>query len=240
MARPLAPALLLPLLATCAAAEVNVQSRGERVDLTATAAPLAEVLDRLARQVGMKVVYEGPAPRQLVTVTLKDRSPAEAVLSLLEGQGVNFALVSDEAGKGVRTLLLAGAAPATAMAAPSRPVTQSLPPRRPFGPPMMPAGEPVDSFEQDQDDAADTPPVTPTEPEGFGPPNVSDPSSPGALPPSQPANPAATPNAAPAPVQPPVQQYPVSPFALRPPAPGVGGVGSPMTPPPAPTPKPQQ
>jgi hypothetical protein len=241
MARALAPALLFPLLATGAAAEVDVQAKGAHVDLTATAAPLAEVLDRLARQVGMKVVYEGPAPRQLVTVTLKDRTPAEAVLSLLEGQGVNYALVSEENGSGVRTLLLAGAAPASAAAAPSR-AAQPLQTRRPFGPPMAPAGDPADSFEADQEDVPEVPPGTPAEAgaEGFGPPpGAGDPNSPAAATAQGQAN-AASPNAPQAPVQPPVQQYPVSPFALRPPALGAGVVGSTTTPAPAPTPKPPQ
>ena len=35
--------------------------------MTATAAPLADVLDRLARQIGMEIVYDGTPPRQRVT-----------------------------------------------------------------------------------------------------------------------------------------------------------------------------
>ena len=72
-----------------------MQVAGASVELAATAAPLAEVLDRLSRQTGMKVVYEGPAPRQLVTVTVRGRTPAQTVLAVLEGQGVNYALVTD-------------------------------------------------------------------------------------------------------------------------------------------------
>ena len=34
-----------------------------QVELVARAAPLNEVLDRLGRQIGMKVVYEGSLPR---------------------------------------------------------------------------------------------------------------------------------------------------------------------------------
>lgn len=241
MARALAPALLLPLLATAAAAEVSVQARGTHVDLTATAAPLAEVLDRLARQVGMKVVYEGPAPRQLVTVTLKDRTPAEAVLSLLEGQGVNYALVSEENGGGVRTLLVAGAAPASATAALSRTPAQPPQIRRPFGPPMAPAGDPADSFEADQEDEPSAPPGTPGEAgtEGLGtPPGAGDPNNPGAATAPGQANPA-SPNAPRTPPTP-VQQFPVSPFAPQPPALGPGAVGSTTTPAPAPAPKPPQ
>ena len=43
-------------------------------------------------------LYDGPAPRQLVTLTLHDRTPRRPCLSVLEGLGVNFALVWDETG----------------------------------------------------------------------------------------------------------------------------------------------
>lgn len=124
------------LLACSAAAgaEVVVRVAGDRVDLRATSAPLAEVLDQLGRQTGMRVVYEGPPPRQPVTVAFEGRSHAEAVLALLEGQGLNFAIVSDATGARVETLILAGTAgtgtsAGRASAAPPRPV------RRPFRPP---------------------------------------------------------------------------------------------------------
>jgi len=108
------------------AAEVNVRVMDGRVDLSATAAPIAEVLDRLSKQTGMKVVYEGPAPRQLVTLSLHGRSPAEAVLGLLEGQGLNFILLGDASGDRVQTLMMAGAAPgASSRAASSAPPAAS-------------------------------------------------------------------------------------------------------------------
>src|SRR5512143_2282096 len=108
--------VLVSLVATVASAEVSVRVSGGRVDLTATAAPLADVLDRLARQTGMKVVYEGPAPRQLVTVSLHGRTPAETILAVFEGLGLNYAMVADATGAGVQTLMVAGAAGATASA----------------------------------------------------------------------------------------------------------------------------
>ncbi len=230
-------ALLLLPLATGAAAEVSVQARGQRVDLSVTAAPLAEVLDRLGRQLGMKVVYEGPAPRQLVTVTLKDRTPAEAVLTLLEGLGVNYALLADETGAGVKTLLVAGAAPPTVAAAPSRPATQPAPLRRPFGPPMA-NGEPVDSFDPDQEETPDA--TMDNAGEGVGPPAGNDPAArPAQVLPGQQASQA--PQQAPSAPPTPAQQYSVSPFTPQPPAlpPPMGGVAG-SAPAPAPTPKPQQ
>lgn len=84
---------------------------GGRVDVRATAAPLSEVLDRLSKQVGMKVVFEGPPERQLVTATLVGRTPAEAVLGILDGLGLNYALSTDSTGQHVQTLLISGPAP---------------------------------------------------------------------------------------------------------------------------------
>jgi len=100
----------LVLTAPVARAEVVVRVAEERVDVTATAAPLADVLDSLARQTGMEIVYDGKPPRQRVTVALEGRSAAEAVQGILEGQGLNYALVADPTGLHVRTLILAGTA----------------------------------------------------------------------------------------------------------------------------------
>src|SRR5258708_20442962 len=103
--RGLALALLL-LGVGRATAEVDVRSAGGRVDLRVNAAPLSEVLDRLSRETGTKVVYEGPPPRQLVSVSLQMRTPVEAVLSLLEGTGLSFALRMDPSGTGGHTLII--------------------------------------------------------------------------------------------------------------------------------------
>jgi hypothetical protein len=130
--------LVVAFASAPATAEVTVRVSGGQVDLTATAAPLAEVLDRLARQTGMKVVYEGPAPRQLVTVSLHGRTAAETVLAVFEGLGINYALVADATGANVQTLVVAGASAATASSSSSATTARPAPRpsfRRPFGPP---------------------------------------------------------------------------------------------------------
>jgi hypothetical protein len=152
-----AAGLAMALAASPATAEVVVRVSGGQVDLTARAAPLAEVLDRLARQTGMKVVYEGPAPRQLVTVSLHGRTPAETVLAVFEGLGINYALVSDPTGASVQTLVVAGAAAATgsssSTATSGRPAPRPTP-RRPFGPPPGSSPETVDpAFDEGDDEA---------------------------------------------------------------------------------------
>jgi hypothetical protein len=145
----------LALAAAPAAPEVAVRVSGAQVDLTATAAPLADVLDRLARQTGMKVVYEGPAPRQLVTLSLHGRTPAETVLALFEGLGLNFALVADPSGARVQTLVVAGtASPSPPSSSPARAGRSpaAATPRRPFGPPPGSSPETVEPAFEDADD----------------------------------------------------------------------------------------
>jgi len=209
MPRALAPALLLWLLAGHAAAEVRLQARGARLDLTATAAPLTDVLDRLARQVGMKVQYDGPAPRQLVTLTLRDRTPSEAVLAVLEGLGVNFALVWDPSGAQLQTLVIAGwAGTATAAAGPVRPPVEPVI-RRPFAPPNPSGDGPEPGFEQEQEEpAAEGSGLPETGAPAFGPPAV-DPNAPAQPSPQQPQQRVIAP----------AQQFPVSPFTPQPPMP---------------------
>jgi len=107
------------LAAALGRADTDVRRSGDRVDVRATASPLAEVLDRLARQTGMKVIYDGPAPRGRVTVNLSGVTPVQAVLSVLEGQALNYALLMDPAATRVETLLVV--APGGTAAA--RPVT---------------------------------------------------------------------------------------------------------------------
>jgi len=100
----------LLLAGSLAAAEVVIRVADDEVDVRATAAPLADVLDDLARKTGMEVVYEGSPPRHRVTLALEGRSPTEAVLGILEGQGLNYALIADVTGTQVQTLIVAGPA----------------------------------------------------------------------------------------------------------------------------------
>lgn len=204
--------LLSAVLAAPAAAEVTVRvvpaagATASHVELTARAAPLSEVLDRLGRQIGMKVVYEGASPRQLVTLSLQGRSAAETVLGVLEGQGLNFALVSDPTGTRVETLLVAGVAPSTgssgAASSTSRAVAApSTPFRRPLSPPP---GSGPDTMEEDPEDVEEE--------------EVFDEPAPGESADAGPADPAGA-NPVPVPQGPggqpnmPGQSFPVSPFA---------------------------
>jgi hypothetical protein len=106
-------------LATSARAGVEITTTGNRVDVTAAGVAVSEVLDGLARRTGMKVVYEGAAPRTPVTVDLRGRTLAAAVLGVLDGLGLNYALVLDPSGTTVETLMIVAAAPRAATSAAS-------------------------------------------------------------------------------------------------------------------------
>jgi len=222
--RPAVALVGLALAAAPAAAEVVVRVSGGQVDLTATAAPLADILDRLARQTGMKVVYEGPAPRQLVTLSLHGRTPAETVLAVFEGLGINYALLADTSGAHVQTLVVAGAAAATPSSSSSSSASGRRPPatatpRRPFGPPpgsspetAEPAFEDAeDELEPDEPDLAGLPPGVEASEQG-GAPMVPDPAAPNA--PTQPT-PVPPPGAGLVPTQP-SSPFSPSPFMPQP------------------------
>lgn len=128
--------LALALLAAApqephAGAGIDVHVAGGRVDVRATAAPLSEVLERLSKQIGMKLEFEGPRERQLVTATLVGRTPAEAVLGILDGLGVNYALIMDPTGKQVQTLLISGPAPVASSGTSASPAPAGRPEQRP-------------------------------------------------------------------------------------------------------------
>ncbi len=152
------------------AAEVQVRVNGALVDIQATAAPLQDVLARLAQQTGMKVVYEGAPPSTLVTLTLAGRTPTEAVLALFEGLGVNYAMMADRTGLRVDTLLVTGISTGSSSTAASRPGAPATPPpppeqrARPQRPPNPLANEAETDEDQEDETARPSPP-----PRGPGP-----------------------------------------------------------------------
>jgi hypothetical protein len=114
MVRAAAVVAFFLALAPVARAAVEITTTGDRVDVSAAGVAVSEVLDGLARKTKMKVVYEGAAPRTPVTVDLRGRTLAGAVLGVLDGLGLNYALVLDPSGTTVETLMIVGAAPRVA------------------------------------------------------------------------------------------------------------------------------
>jgi hypothetical protein len=136
---------LLVLAATAFPDEVDLRATpAGRVSLRVGAAPLSEVLDRLARQTGMKVIYDGAPPRTVVRGRqIEDVTPAEALADVLEGLGVGYALRLDATGAKVDTLLVLSATKSAAGPSP-RP---AVPPVRLPGLANLPV-----PLEQDTDD----------------------------------------------------------------------------------------
>jgi hypothetical protein len=210
------------LAAGPAAAEVTIAVNQGRVDLDARSAPLSDVLDRLARQTAMQVTYDGAPPRNLVTATVAAATQAQAVLSVLEGLGVNYAIQLDRTGSEVRTLLLIAARTGSAAPRPGAAAGPVEPtPRMPPPPPQA-----DDDDEPLADD--DEPPmeVRPDRPERMRP-GRERPDRPGVFQPGAPST------AVPFPTPAPIPAYPVSPFAPVVPPPIQMAPPPPQQPPPA-------
>jgi hypothetical protein len=106
----LSPVVSAPVVS---AEEIAVRVRDDgRVDVRVTAAPLASVLERVARQTEMSLAYQGAAPTRMVTLAVYASNQAQAVLDLLEGLGVDYAVTLDPTGTRILSLVVADAAPA--------------------------------------------------------------------------------------------------------------------------------
>jgi hypothetical protein len=200
-----APVLVVLLLAAApiASAEVTVRLRGDgRVDVRATTAPLPEVLDHLSRETGMKVIYDGAVPRPLLTLTLERRTPVEALLGILEGLGLNYAVVMDSSGTRAETLFMTGT---LLVSVPSPAVTLRT------TTPTLPRPRAADPAEQDMDEPPEEESASPAVP-GQPPAGPPLPGTGSPVPPAfsqPPPGLPGTPNMVPPP------DYPVSPFAPR-------------------------
>jgi hypothetical protein len=207
-----APALVVLLLAAApfAPADVTVRLSGDgRVDVRATTAPLPEVLDQLSRQTGMKVIYDGPVPRPLLTLTLERRTPVEALLGILEGLGLNYAVVMDPTATRVETLLMTGT-PLGSVPSPMVPLrttTPNLPRPRATEPSEQ---DPVDEAPEEESPPS---PAIPGQPPQGQPPQG--PPLPGTGSPVPPAFSQPPPGLPGTPTMVPPADYPVSPFAPR-------------------------
>jgi hypothetical protein len=84
----------------------EVKIVGGRVHIQATAASVSEVLDRLSRTTGMKIVYEGAPPSDRLTAAIDAPSETEALSRLFEGLGLTYAFKLDVAGRHVETLFV--------------------------------------------------------------------------------------------------------------------------------------
>jgi hypothetical protein len=157
----------------------EVLASPEGVVIRTDATPVSDVLDALAKQAGVKIIYDGAPPRDPVTVDRRSHSLVEAIPALLEGLGLSYVLKMDDTGTKVDTLFVAGGTTpgSTATASLSGPsdraerMRQLLERRRaqmqeqgppaddPVGEPSVPGepeGPPADSFTEAVAAAQDT------------------------------------------------------------------------------------
>ncbi len=114
--------LAAALSATAGPPEVSVE--GLEVRIAADGSPLELLLAELSEATGMEVIYEASPPSISVTAQLRAQSPAEAVIRLLDGLAVSYALQLDASGERVTRLWIAGKGSGTRKrprAAPARP-----------------------------------------------------------------------------------------------------------------------
>jgi hypothetical protein len=92
--KPLLAVLLFSTSAFAAQspAAIRVKVTAGLVELRATEAPVSAVLDQLARETGMTVVYDGPRPRNVVTLTLHGLTSTQAVAKVVEGLDLRYAI----------------------------------------------------------------------------------------------------------------------------------------------------
>jgi hypothetical protein len=100
--------VLVPAAGRTAGVEVRIVDG--RVDLTSDGAPLGTLLDRLSQALSFQLERDGNVPNPIVpALELRGRTPVEAVLSVLEGLGLNHALTLDVSGARIEKLVLVGA-----------------------------------------------------------------------------------------------------------------------------------
>jgi hypothetical protein len=92
-----------------ASADMDVEAKGGLLTVRARAVPLAELLDRLSGETGMRLTYDGRRPSQLMTLNIEHLSEAEAVGRIFEGLGINYALQTDASGRRVERLIISDA-----------------------------------------------------------------------------------------------------------------------------------
>lgn len=100
--------IALVALPTSVPAEVHVKAQQGRITVRAQREPLSKVLASIARETGVAITYQSPAPSTLVTLTLENVTPQEAMMRLFEGQGLNYIFTLDPTQTKVAMLIITG------------------------------------------------------------------------------------------------------------------------------------
>jgi hypothetical protein len=142
----------LPLLATlvvvsgqASAQAVSASYQGGLVSISCDNAPLESVFKKLEEVAGLELILEDAVKNKRLTANLVDVPIAMAVQRLLEGNGVNYAVMMDPRDWGRVDKVFVGAGG-------GGPARSAAPPRRP---PVNRAPDPVDDGYDDFDDTED-------------------------------------------------------------------------------------
>src|SRR5689334_12587984 len=69
---------------------IQIEVRGERVTVHAEKVPLVQVLNGVAWEAKMKIVYDAPPPQDVVSIDFKDYMLRDAITELLRGHGLIY------------------------------------------------------------------------------------------------------------------------------------------------------
>jgi hypothetical protein len=173
--------ILTSMLAAGAVSSVHagadVQVKEGLVSIRAAGTPLADVLERLQEQTGMKVIYDGPRPQQAVGIAIEDQTLTAAISTLLDPQGIKYAIALNSAGTQVATLLITTSTPPRPPARPDTPAAPAPLPAEDSSYTMPPMPAPMPGMEAPpMTMSVTTPPptnmapmVSPFTPQGPGP-----------------------------------------------------------------------
>ena len=148
----------------------------DRVSVKVAQASLFDAVDALARTAGFAVTYDGARPaRMLYGAEIAAATVPQALVKMLDGQNINYAMVLDLSGRRVTSLIIMGAPKSTAAAGAGsgNPAgTRS----QPFASPRQPRVDlpPVDDEPAPEEEASPEPivppPATPGPPASVQPP----------------------------------------------------------------------
>jgi hypothetical protein len=152
--------LVLAGNAFASASPIQIEIRGDRVSIHAEKVPLVQVLNGVAWESKMKIVYDTSPPQDLVTIDLKDVTLRDAVTQLLRGHGLVYVARMDASGARIDTLVLtSGGAGPVRMSAPQPPPMPEAPAPEYYDAGMEVPPEPMIEPQPDI-----MPPPTPTPP----------------------------------------------------------------------------
>lgn len=119
-----------PSVPSGAAIVTEVDRRSGAVRLNVKDAPLAAVLEQLAKHLDVGLAIEGPRPEARVTVTLRADSPAALLKQLLEPRAIRYATGSDKEHRLKRLVVVTTDAPKTVIR--DEPTATAEPTPQPF------------------------------------------------------------------------------------------------------------